>query len=82
MVILTRHRGFCLRCMTKNPDVDDYYTGEESLPDDAHILAAYDAVTAAFEQLDELDWKRNEIIRTHQHLEHAVEILEKTGIAE
>lgn len=68
--------------MPRKTDVDDYYTGDMKLPDDAHILAAYDAVTDAVEELDRTDRNKNEVIRSYQHLEHAIEILENTDIVE
>lgn len=68
--------------MSRKSDIDDYYTGNGSLPDDAHILAAYDAVTDAFEELDGTDRNMNEVIYAYQHLEKAIEILEYTDIVE
>jgi hypothetical protein len=68
--------------MQSKSNVDDYYTGDENLPDDAHVLAAYDAVTDAFEELDDTDRNKNEVIRAYQHLEHAADILENTDIVE
>lgn len=63
-------------------DGDDYYTGDEILPDDAHVLAANKAVKNAYDELDSLDRNQNEVVRAHQHLEHAMEILSKTEVVQ
>lgn len=68
--------------MSRKTDINDYYTGDENLPDEAHILAAFDAVTDAFEALEGTDRNKNEVIRAHRNLEHAVEILKNTEIVE
>ena len=60
--------------------IDEYYTAEESFPDQVHVIAAHDAATDAFEVLDDMDQNRNEVIRAHKHIEQAIEILEKTDI--
>lgn len=68
--------------MPHKSGIDDYYTGDEKLPNDVHALAAYDAVTDAFEELESTDRNKNEVISAYQHLEHAVKILENTDIVE